>query len=662
MSESQDTFSTPPMILAPAGNKESFLAALAAGTDAVYCGLKRFSARMAAQNFTFEQLAELTDLAHKQGARVFVTVNTLLTTNEINETAKLIHVLNRSVHPDAIIIQDLSLAKIARDIGFKGELILSTLSNVSFPAALDLLPKSLNVNGVVIPRELSIDEVKQMAGACPDGLKLEIFVHGALCYGVSGRCYWSSYMGGKSGLRGRCVQPCRRVYNQNDQRHRGFSCQDLSLDVLAKVLLKIPEIQTWKIEGRKKGPHYVYYTVSAYKTLRDHGSDPKAKKEAMGLLDRSLGRERTHYLFLPQRPQDPVPKTGQTASGLLIGKIQGGAKKTYLVPREDLFNDDILRIGYEDEKWHALFKIQRHVPKRGKYNVNLKTKIVPPKGTPVFLVDRREKTLKEMILRLETDLMEKKIPDKILNKNFQIRIPVKNIRKHSIIEINVHRIPPKKAQAKQTGIWLSDKINPSAMKTKRYDMWWWLPPVIWPEEEVNWKSRINAISKKNSQNFVLNAPWQIAFFKNPKNVNLWAGPFCNAGNALAVAKLAALGFNGVIVSPELGASDIMNLPKQSPQPLGIVISGNWPLCIARTLTEQMETDTPFISPKGEQAWVTKYESNYWIYPNWMIDLKGQRRKLEKAGYSLFIHLKEPVPRKVRLKERPGLWNWNIGLS
>ena len=160
----------------------------------------------------------------------------------------------------------------------------------------------------------------------------------------------------------------------------------------------------------------------------------------------------------------------------------------------------------------------------------------------------------------------------------------------------------------------------------------------------------------------MNAPWQIAFFKNPKNVNLWAGPFCNAGNALAVAKLAALGFNGVIVSPELGASDIMNLPKQSPQPLGIVISGNWPLCIARTLTEQMETDTPFISPKGEQAWVTKYESNYWIYPNWMIDLKGQRRKLEKAGYSLFIHLKEPVPRKVRLKERPGLWNWNIGLS
>jgi putative protease len=662
MPESQNAFSTPPLILAPAGNKESFLAALAAGADAVYCGLKRFSARMAAQNFTFEQLAALTELAHKQGAKVFVTVNTLLTTDEINETAKLIHVLKRSVHPDAIIIQDLSLAKIARDIGFKGDLILSTLANVSFPAALDLLPKSLNINGVVLPRELSIDEVKQMAGVCPDGLKLEIFVHGALCYGVSGRCYWSSYMGGKSGLRGRCVQPCRRLYNQNDHRYRGFSCQDLSLDVLAKLLLKIPQIQTWKIEGRKKGPHYVYYTVSAYKTLRDHGSDPKAKKEAMGLLDRSLGRERTHYLFLPQRPQNPIPQNGQTASGLLIGKIHGGAKKPYLVPREDLFNDDILRIGYEDEKWHALFKIQRHVPKRGKFNVSLKTQIAPPKGTPVFLVDRREKTLKEKILKLETDLVEKKISDNILNNNFKIRIPVKNIRKHPVIEINVHRILPKKAQEKQPGIWLSDKMNPSAMKTTRYDIWWWLPPVIWPDDEDNWKSRINAISKKNSPNFVLNAPWQITFFKNPKNVNLWAGPFCNAGNAFTVSKLADLGFKGVIVSPELGVSEIMNFPKLSPLPLGIVISGNWPLCIARTLTEQMETNTPFISPKGEQAWVTKYESNYWTYPNWMIDLKGQKRKLEKTGYSLFIHLKEPIPPKVTLKQRPGLWNWNIGLS
>ena len=118
MADSENGLAAPPLILAPAGNKESFLAALAAGADAVYCGLKRFSARMAAQNFTFEQLAALTDLAHKRGARVFVTVNTLITDSEINETAKLIHILNRSVHPDAIIIQDLSLAKIARDIGF----------------------------------------------------------------------------------------------------------------------------------------------------------------------------------------------------------------------------------------------------------------------------------------------------------------------------------------------------------------------------------------------------------------------------------------------------------------------------------------------------------------------------------------------------------------
>ena len=116
-----------------------------------------------------------------------------------------------------------------------------------------------------------------MAAQCPDDLGLEVFVHGALCYAVSGRCYWSSYLGGKSGLRGRCVQPCRRFYHQKSQNGRFFSCYDLSIDVLVKVMLDIPAIHAWKIEGRKKGPHYVYYTTRAYQLLRDYArKDPQA--------------------------------------------------------------------------------------------------------------------------------------------------------------------------------------------------------------------------------------------------------------------------------------------------------------------------------------------------------------------------------------------------
>ena len=120
--------------------------------------------------------------------------------------------------------------------------------------------------------------------------------------------------------------------------------------------------------------------------------------------------------------------------------------------------------------------------------------------------------------------------------------------------------------------------------------------------------------------------------------------------------------NAKIVSPELGQSDYLALPKHSPLPLGIVISGHWPVCISRTLSEGMDIETPFTSPKGEQAWVRKYGLNHWIFPNWKLDIKDKRHALQVAGYVRFVHLNEPVPRTVQLKKRPGAWNWHIGLQ
>ncbi len=204
----------PPSILAPAGNRDAFLAAVAAGADAIYCGLKHFSARMEAKNFRMEELASLVQFAHNKGVEVYVTLNSLLKPDEMGDMGRLLESLQYRVNPDAIIVQDLALVQVAKQTGFSGQIHLSTLANVSFTAALELVQNKIAANRVVIPRELNIDEIKTMAMACPEGLDLEIFIHGALCYGVSGRCYWSSYFGGKSGLRGRCVQPCRRVYSQ----------------------------------------------------------------------------------------------------------------------------------------------------------------------------------------------------------------------------------------------------------------------------------------------------------------------------------------------------------------------------------------------------------------------------------------------------------------
>ena len=211
-----------PEILAPAGNQESFLAAIAAGANAIYCGLRSFSARMEAKNFSHQELARLVRLAHQHDIRVYVAFNSYIKSNELHQAATTLAQLAQGVQPDALIVQDLGLVQLARQTRFQGEIHLSTLANVSFSRALAFVKNQLGIHRIVLPREVSIDELKLFASQCPEDLKLEVFVHGALCYGVSGRCYWSSYLGGKSGLRGRCVQPCRRRYTQRQKTHRFF--------------------------------------------------------------------------------------------------------------------------------------------------------------------------------------------------------------------------------------------------------------------------------------------------------------------------------------------------------------------------------------------------------------------------------------------------------
>ena len=656
----QQPSTSPPEILAPAGNKASFLAAVAAGADAVYCGLKFFSARMEAKNFTIEEFTVLVGLAHKKGVKVFVAVNSLLKPDDLIRAGQFLDLLERRVKPDAIIIQDLGMVPLIKQTGFSGEVHLSTLANVSFSAALQVIRQHLQVDRVVLPRELNVDELRTLARECPPNLGLEVFIHGALCYAVSGRCYWSSYMGGKSGLRGRCVQPCRRRYTQSGRTHRYFSCQDLSVDVLTKVLLSIPKVRTWKIEGRKKSPHYVYYTVSAYRMLRDHHRDSKMKKDALHLLARALGRTGTHYHLLPQRPQDPVNIHNQTGSGLLVGKIKGARQNTYFITREELFPGDVLRIGYEDETGHGINRIGRSVPKGGRLYLSPSSEKAAAKGAPVFLTDRRERHLDDMISDLDDQLDPIQRPSGRVSP-FVPSLPAGMSKKSRMINLAVYRTLPRSIPPEQFGLWLSGGIIKKLSGKIVSRINWWLTPVIWPENENAVHEHVQLAIKKGGRHFVLNAPWQIAFFKKQKGFKLWAGPFCNLANPLAIESAAAMGFNGAVVSPELGAEDYLQLPRHSPIPLGILIAGNWPLCVARTLAEDVQQNNAFSSPMGEQAWATRHGPDYWIYPNWKLDLRLHQKVLHKAGYALFVDLIEPLPKGVKMKKRKGLWNWDTKL-
>jgi len=495
-----DTPVTKPEILAPAGNRAAFLAALAAGADAVYCGLKAYSARMEAKNFQLEEL-----------------LNSLLKSDDLDAVGELLTVLQRRVKPDALIVQDLGMLELAAQAGYTGEIHLSTLSNVSFAAALQAVRGFSQVSRVVLPRELSIDEIKAMAAACPQGLSLEVFIHGALCYAVSGRCYWSSYLGGKSGLRGRCVQPCRRMYRQADQSRRFFSCLDLSLDVLVKVLAEIPQIRGWKIEGRKKGPHYVYYTVSAYQILRDldlqDESRAAAKKGALDLLGRALGRSGTHYGFLPQRPQNPVDLKMQTGSGLYVGRVRGPKQRPYLVPGIELLSGDVLRFGYEDQERHAVQRLGRSVPKKGRLMLKTAARQQPAPGVPVFLTDRREKALEDMLQSLEQQLRDPAAVRSV-GPRFRARLPQPVRSRKRLGAMTVQRIY-RKAGDGHRGLWISEANLRSAAPQQFARIWWWLPPVVWPCDEAALRDSLQTICARGGRHFVLGAPWQSVLFEDP---------------------------------------------------------------------------------------------------------------------------------------------------
>jgi putative protease len=675
-----------PEIMAPAGGPESFLAAVAAGADAVYVGLKHFSARMQAANFSSGELARLAALARENGTKVYVAMNTLVKPGDTGALARLMERAERAVRPEAYITADLAAARVAREVGVAGELHCSTLANLTHPAGLAVAAR-LGFKRVVVPRELNLDEVRLMAEACPKGLDLEIFVHGALCHNVSGRCWWSSFFGGKSGLRGRCVQPCRRLYTRPSKKphpQRVFSCMDLSLDVLTKPLLSIPQVRAWKIEGRKKGPHYVFYTVKAYQLLRDAPNDAQAKKMAQDYLDQALGRPASHSLFLPQRPFQPVNPDKDTGSGRFIGKIKKDGKKPYFEPFEPLLPGDLVRVGYEDEPGHRTLPVRKGVPKGGRLDLPYAKGAPPAPGTRVFLVDRREPELMKRIRALEARLAKMgPVEDDPEEQLFaeQAEAPVaeaaeappgaarpggdsgaekrRGARRENRLRLtmNVTRGLPGGRSGGDMGIWLTRRNHGDVPRGLARRVWWWLPPVIWPDEEATWRELARDAAKDSPAGFVLGAPWQAGLFEDDPPP-LLAGPFCNVSNGGAIAELADLGFAGVIASPELARDDALALPGQSALPVGFVLSGLWPLGISRVLAEAVQLDETYHSPRKEGLFVKRYGQNNWIFPGWELDLGAQRKALERAGYTIFVHLKERWPKKAQRAERTSTFNWD----
>ena len=201
-----------PELLAPAGSPACALAAFDAGADAIYAGLSKFNARERGENFNPDSMARVIDYAHKLGRKVYVTLNTLVKECELTEVAEYLAELEE-LAPDALLVQDLGLLRMARECFPKLTLHASTQMGFHNSAGLQIA-RELGVTRVVLERQMTLDEIAAVKASTD--LELEVFIHGALCASLSGQCLFSSYLGGYSGNRGKCKQPCRRGRRRKD--------------------------------------------------------------------------------------------------------------------------------------------------------------------------------------------------------------------------------------------------------------------------------------------------------------------------------------------------------------------------------------------------------------------------------------------------------------
>lgn len=255
-------------ILAPAGSVEALTAAVRSGADAVYLGSTRFGARASAKNFDCEQLKEAVEYCHQRGVKLYLTMNTLITDHEMEAAVQMAQQAYK-LQIDAIIVQDVGFASVLHKAMPKLHLHGSTQMSVHTPQGAKLL-YSLGFTRVVLSREMSKEEIAQVAQACP-GIELEVFVHGALCMCVSGQCYFSAVLGGRSGNRGQCAQTCRLPFMVEGGTGHDLSLKDMSILQHLRELNAIG-VTSAKIEGRMKRPEYVAASVNVARQFYDTGT------------------------------------------------------------------------------------------------------------------------------------------------------------------------------------------------------------------------------------------------------------------------------------------------------------------------------------------------------------------------------------------------------
>ncbi len=651
-------------LLAPSGNIESFMAAVSAGADAVYVGLKDFSARAKAKNFSYKQLKEICSYAHQKNVKVFVAVNTLVKNLEIKSVLNTLEQISLS-GADAIIVQDLGVAYLSKKYFPNIRLHASTQLTIhnSYGA---IQAKQMGFERAVLARELSFDEIKSIKNK--SNIELEIFCHGALCFCVSGLCLFSSFIGGYSGNRGHCAQPCRRLWSVDGKKGYFLSPKDFQLIDYIKQIKEIG-ITSLKIEGRLKSADYVSKTVRAYRLLidSDETNYKQNLKQAKEILSLDYARQKTTFNFNNKSTDIFEPDKSKNL-GLYLGVIENKTDTTFsLNTKADLLTGDTIRIVDNKKDKSFVLKIETADKKDNCYKIQYRDlylengfevyKIADGKTAEEWKIGRMEdwtdkedkiiKSNKPLTLSTAGFFSKIALPDLFVRINNVKWMPLlKNVKAATVIKLSKENILSVKN-------FLSQKnIN---------DLYFELPPYIEEKDIKVYENFINFVTDKKYNKFFINNISQIYMFEGKKSL-LYAGQYLYTLNNYAAEFLSEYKINGFCSSWEDDLQNIKDLSKVLKNNLIVYLSG-FPEIVTSKMEFVPEIRNKNIKSDKDEFKVFSNNNENIIVPKYPINLLGFKNSLLKFGAKSFgIDLSYIEPNLNYLTQVIRAFNNNVYMS
>jgi len=634
-----------PELLAPAGSINVFEKAIEAGADAVYIGAPSLNARALSRDFSLAEIGAMVQFAHGKGVRLYLAANSLLKEDEIPQALQTLAMLEE-LQPDGLIIQDLGLYHLCRNYFPHLRLHASTLLGAHNSLAVRQFEK-MGFERVVLARELTIKEIDAIARK--SRVQLEVFIHGALCFSYSGLCLFSSYLGGKSGLRGRCVQPCRRRYKWGQGGQKPgyfFSMNDLSSIDLVHKLAKVG-VSSLKIEGRLRSTHYVTSVVRAYRMVIDA---PAADRETLGnareLLAQAMGRKTSRGYFSSPQAKDLITPYHSGNIGMYLGRAgkTTGKGKVSLVVKQPIQAGDRLRLHQEATGERIAFTLRTltkngrkaaqanrgesvilEVPARVKtgdslFKVDSRAAREAEKEKPVLVPEEFDRTVRKLQRKVEQKIgaIHKNLVSGAGRKKRTGSFATKKGRKGAgtrpslyvkvddlqLLKVRLPVIPELFLVELNRKTFTDYERQKKIVKKFHHKIAWCLPPVIMENELDFFTKSIRELLGKNFRTWQIAHIGQCLFFTSRDRVNLLGDYPLNILNSPGLLFLASCQLQRTQAAIEIDKKNLMALAASKTAAkagidLGMTLYGTPPLFTARPMADHFQYDKPFISPRGE---------------------------------------------------------------